>query len=407
MKLKYWKRNLGKLLLIIVFIPNFLLLGTSALKTVKAREFSKSLLIKTVRKGIVSAIFLTIIIYLTHNDDSYSEIFKVVIYLLLLLFVCSILFSVLGYILITDFYRDIDAYPIKYKVFNEQSRYIEIDNLEFNKIDTFLNPNNQNYYVILKQNQENFAGQYNVEEDSLTMLDDLETQHIISLYYNSLPQYSYYKGGLLGHFVFNHLLKLLSIISLGIAWPFLVSMKLKYVASRTYINGEKQVFDGNGMQLFGKYILWLFLTVITLGIYSIWLKNNVRKWITKHTHFVVSETGESRFIGGVFEYYFLTIGIGILKIITLGILSFWAHCVLNRYLVNHTVIDGVKLRFDGTAMQYFGKRVLWLFLTVVTLGIYSLWLFLRSKKWTIKHTVFNNDADKKIIRGLSSIDSSK
>lgn len=43
-------------------------------------------------------------------------------------------------------------------------------------------------------------------------------------------------------------------------------------------------FDGTAMQLFGHWIKWLLLTIITLGIYGFWLNIRLQQWITKHTH---------------------------------------------------------------------------------------------------------------------------
>ena len=41
-----------------------------------------------------------------------------------------------------------------------------------------------------------------------------------------------------------------------------------------------------GGQLFGNYIKWFLLTIITLGIYSLWLSIKMKQWVTKHTHMV-------------------------------------------------------------------------------------------------------------------------
>ena len=51
---------------------------------------------------------------------------------------------------------------------------------------------------------------------------------------------------------------------------------------------KQLVFDGKGIQLFGKYIAWGFLTIITLGIYGLWLPIKMEKWKLKHTY--VEET---------------------------------------------------------------------------------------------------------------------
>ena len=36
--------------------------------------------------------------------------------------------------------------------------------------------------------------------------------------------------------------------------------------------------------MFGNYIKWFLLTIITLGIYSFWLSIKMQQWVTKHTH---------------------------------------------------------------------------------------------------------------------------
>ncbi|MDR0914291.1 MAG: DUF898 domain-containing protein, partial [Oscillospiraceae bacterium] len=53
----------------------------------------------------------------------------------------------------------------------------------------------------------------------------------------------------------------------------------------TTIDGKRLRFDGKAIQLFGSWIKWLLLCLITLGIYSFWLGIALQKWKTKHTHF--------------------------------------------------------------------------------------------------------------------------
>ena len=38
------------------------------------------------------------------------------------------------------------------------------------------------------------------------------------------------------------------------------------------------------MQLFGNYIKWFLLTIITLGIYGFWLNIKMKAWVVSHTH---------------------------------------------------------------------------------------------------------------------------
>lgn len=49
---------------------------------------------------------------------------------------------------------------------------------------------------------------------------------------------------------------------------------------------SKSYFDGKAIQLFGSWIKWFLLTIITLGIYRFWLPIKLRQWKTKHTSFV-------------------------------------------------------------------------------------------------------------------------
>ena len=97
---------------------------------------------------------------------------------------------------------------------------------------------------------------------------------------------SRFTGGLLADFFIRLISRIISIISLGILWPFMVCWYKKWETKHTYINGKQLVFDGNGLQFFGRYLLWWFLSIITLGIYYIFFMSvGLAKWETKHTHF--------------------------------------------------------------------------------------------------------------------------
>lgn len=205
---------------------------------------------------------------------------------------------------------------------------------------------------------------------------------------------SRFTGGAFANFFIGFLTGLLSIVTLGLAYPALVCWKLRWKAKHTYIDGCRLVFDGKAIQLFGKYLLWLFLSIITIGIYAmIAMPLNMKKWETVHTHFEGVQGGESKFDGkviGLFGVNFLT---GFVTLITLSFGSYWAHCYRERWYKKHTVIDGCRLFFDGKAGQYFGKSFVWALLTIVTVGVYSFWLVVNQEKWTVYHTHAENLPD--------------
>lgn len=102
------------------------------------------------------------------------------------------------------------------------------------------------------------------------------------------------------------------------------------------------------------------------------------------------EKQASYFDGGLLQLIGWNI-LGILiTVCTCGICYPWAVCMVYGWEINHTVVEGRRLKFTGTAMQLFGNWIKWWLLTIVTLGIYSLWLSISLRKWKAKHTEFAN-----------------
>lgn len=95
---------------------------------------------------------------------------------------------------------------------------------------------------------------------------------------------SKFTGGLLGLIGISILQALIIGFTFGIATPWAICLRESWIAEHTIIDGHRVIFDGTGGQLFGNYIKWFLLTVITLGIYSFWLSINMKKWVVKHTH---------------------------------------------------------------------------------------------------------------------------
>lgn len=70
------------------------------------------------------------------------------------------------------------------------------------------------------------------------------------------------------------------LVLLGLAWAEI--RFIKWETKHTVISGNSIKFNGNAFQLLGNCIKWTFLTIITVGIYALWLPIKVRKWKTKH-----------------------------------------------------------------------------------------------------------------------------
>lgn len=96
---------------------------------------------------------------------------------------------------------------------------------------------------------------------------------------------SYFDGGLLQLIGWRILGVLITILTLGICYPWAVCMVYNWEVKHTVIEGKRLEFDGKAIGLFGNWIKWILLSIITLGIYTFWINIKIKKWITKHTHF--------------------------------------------------------------------------------------------------------------------------
>jgi uncharacterized membrane protein YjgN (DUF898 family) len=102
----------------------------------------------------------------------------------------------------------------------------------------------------------------------------------------------------------------------------------------------------------------------------------------------LNSEGKSYFDGTLLQFIGWNILGSLVTVFTLGICYPWALCMIYGWKINHTVVNGRRLKFTGTAVGLFGNWIKWVLLCVVTLGIYSFWLFIALEKWKVKHTIF-------------------
>ena len=69
-------------------------------------------------------------------------------------------------------------------------------------------------------------------------------------------------------------------VLLALAWA--IVRGIKWECKNTIISGNRVKFNGNAFQLLGNAFKWTFLTIITVGIYSLWLPIKIRQWKVKH-----------------------------------------------------------------------------------------------------------------------------
>jgi uncharacterized membrane protein YjgN (DUF898 family) len=83
---------------------------------------------------------------------------------------------------------------------------------------------------------------------------------------------------------------LITLFSLGICYPFALVLRQRWRAKHSYIDGKQLIFTGSAVGLFGHWIKWFVLILITFGIYLFWVGPRIQKWIWENTDFAVSNS---------------------------------------------------------------------------------------------------------------------
>ena len=92
-----------------------------------------------------------------------------------------------------------------------------------------------------------------------------------------------FDGGAATYFGTAILATLVTVCTLGICFPFALVLFQRWRAKHTLILGHRLIFTGMATHLFGLWLKWLFLIIITLGIYSFWVTPRIFKWVAEHT----------------------------------------------------------------------------------------------------------------------------
>ena len=198
---------------------------------------------------------------------------------------------------------------------------------------------------------------------------------------------SYFDGGLLELIGWRILAFLIIGITFGIATPWAKCMLYSYQFKHTVYNGKRLKFEGTGGNLFVNYFKWVFFTIITLGIYLLFVPIKKTKWVVSNLHYEDEEfvKGESFFDGSTIQLIGVNLLSGLLNLVSFGLLYPFTVCFKLRWINKHTVINKKKLVFTGKAINLFGKYILWCFLTIITFGIYGWWLEIKMLKWQSKN----------------------
>jgi uncharacterized membrane protein YjgN (DUF898 family) len=92
-----------------------------------------------------------------------------------------------------------------------------------------------------------------------------------------------FRGGAASWFGTQILGVLITICTLGLCYPFAVVLVERWRAKNTFLHGRPLQFVGTGWGIFGLWLKWLLLSIITLGIYTFWVYPRLMQWKVENT----------------------------------------------------------------------------------------------------------------------------
>lgn len=207
------------------------------------------------------------------------------------------------------------------------------------------------------------------------------------------PNKSVFDGRGLELFLINLVGAFICLVTIGLASPWVICYRIGWDRRHTVYNGRRLAFNGTGIQLFGKWIVWFLLTIVTCGLYSFVMGLKLEQWILSHTTFAdeVSDPNNtdvfpnSGFEGNMFEWIGYNLVMGLASGLTCGIALPWVVCSFNKWYAPNVRISGKRLRFEGSGAELFGQYIIVLLLSIVTCGLYYSWGYVRLRRWAISH----------------------
>lgn len=178
-------------------------------------------------------------------------------------------------------------------------------------------------------------------------------------------------------------------------------------------------FHGTGGGLFLLYVKNIFLSIITLGIYSFWARVNITRYFYQMTEydnarFNYHATGKEKLLGflkglgiiilfiiaSVITFKILSIIMGeavatvitvILVIITFMLALPFISIGSRRFNLSRSSWNNLHFRFAGTFQEYLPIFLKGYFLSLITLGIYSPWFFIQNQTYFINKSQYGSE----------------
>lgn len=186
---------------------------------------------------------------------------------------------------------------------------------------------------------------------------------------------------------------LLTIVTLGLYYPWAKARRLQYVFEHTELDHHPFHFHGNGKEMFkgfikaialigglyGLFLLLVFLDMPLLGMLGLFAGIIVLIPLIIHGSYRYRMSRSSwrgihfGYRGDLKELYRICVKGGLLTILTFGIYGSWFQMNLRNYVYGHVRYGSSRFQYKGDGGDYFVMNLVGYLLTVLTLGIYGAW----------------------------------
>lgn len=161
-------------------------------------------------------------------------------------------------------------------------------------------------------------------------------------------------------------------------------MPIVQQGGKVVVKANRLSYEGSVGATYRIWLLNIFLTIITLGIYSFWGKTRMRRYVTgsfklAQDHFEYTGTGKELFIGFLKVFpFFLLLSFAAQAVPPLVALMLYvpvlylipvAIYMSTRYRLNRLTWRGIRGRLTGSPFHYGGFWLWRMFLNIITLGV--------------------------------------
>ena len=129
----------------------------------------------------------------------------------------------------------------------------------------------------------------------------------------------------------------INFLTLGLIYPYFVTIQYAFLTSNSYFGNEKFNFDGKWQELMGSFLISVVLFIPTLGLSWFWFMAKKHRYLWDHTTFA-----QARFRSSVRwdRLFFLKFGNLILSVLSLGLARPWVMVRNIRFNLRYLVLEG-------------------------------------------------------------------